>query len=1684
MQSNVCSTSKLKTTIAVLIAALALAIFAALPAKAQAAEVMAYSLDNSGNRTNYYSTDAALTAGYTCGTIYLACDWNFTGTMEIADSKTITIDMNGHKITSQGNGSVIRMREHSTLELKCDKSYDFGYYGFTEGSKVWSRISTGGLVTGGYQSTTWNKWVNNGKQGGGIWMDSHSYLILNNVTVGGNNGEDAGGIATGTGCRIDMQNNAKIEHNTGYKAGGIMTNSNTTINMDHSTIMYNYSCTDGGGLSQASDSLRLNMKNESHISSNVAKKSGGGIYLGKSWFNIESDDTCSVGYNATKDRASEYYGGAGIYVDERNTGTNEGVIKGLTIIGNNSFCAGGGIFLGQKWTKIYNCRIINNKAARAGGGVYDNAYNNYIADCEITGNTCSYDYSGSDSYEGGGVFVSSYYTLNLTGVCTIKNNARGDGTVNDVFLSNFLSCTDWALLSCQLLEGSSVGVRMGITGNARIAKDTPNYVVGTVFMDNEDYYVTHGSDRDGDLWQRKGTDGFLAKVNGKGSTRYAWKSTITANGASSDKTKHFWYWDIDNSTGLSSVDTDALKASMYNEQLSYSMPQNDTDLKAEYTDYITKAFFSVIKPVAGQQLPRSGQFAYTRGDSSEILGSTSVEVEWYEVAADGTRTPATGYAKHSTKYEAVVAVDKNTEKGVFYSTDYLPAENVTVRADNVTVGTAASTSVSEADGSLSFTTCAFTTGAAEVKAVQPESLAITSGYTKADIADMLPDYANVTLSDGSTLLLATDKNNIECDSNMFDADGKSIEPTSDTADFTAKLHLAETDQAADAQDSYVEVTITIAKGGVLAAPNVEPVSATYNNCDTNPTLDENLQLKVTASSANKDEKAKIMYTIEGDSTEYAYDASTGVVLTGKANDKASYNLTFWVQSENATGTVYSSETEASYTLDDTMNKAITVNCADTAYYADGVEPWTSSFTVTGTLDTDVDIVAPDQDGRVFDHWEWAEAPEGLNLNEKELTITNYSLDYTGKITAVYSPVINKIDLGVTAPAAHSALDAAASYVKFGFGSGEATYDATELFKTDGAAAISWSPVAQADGTAAHLSNYVATLTLNDDERFDDCSYALADPVTIYLNGQDITSAAYMGADASGCMTLSVQFPNTGAYEYESLGNLEDVELSFSEASAIWAAQSAGNDVDWSLPKAVLCNFKCDDDAALLDIDWDEVTGFKTDTTQAQELTATGTVKYSEDIDNEGASPTVSVNIKVAAPEKVAMPKACMESGADEPAPAELDADEPAPAESGTYDGPITVYLGCETDDATIYYTVDGSDPVVPAEGAETTTYLYSGDPIAIGYDTTLKVIAVSDGMLSSDVATYEYTIKMPAVAAPAASVASSVYSATQTIALSCATEDAIIYYTTDGTQPDEDSAKYDGTPITVSDTTTIKAFAGKDGMTDSATTSFTYVIQREQAAKPQASLEPGTYSTPQTMKLSCATEGAVIHYTIDGSEPNEQSPVYSDTNPIEIGSNLVVKARAYSADAASKMLPSDVATFTYKYSSIVFFTVTFDSNGGSTITPSSVEVKEGDCVNRVSDPVRDGYYFEGWFTEDGEGFDFDTPITENVTLIAKWTEIPMPGPDPDPDPDPQPQPDPTPTPDPSGDGDGGSTDGGTTPDGSGSNSGSNGTANAGVSGAASIAATGDATPIVLVALASLFACAAFALAALKLRRNR
>ena len=154
-------------------------------------------------------------------------------------------------------------------------------------------------------------------------------------------------------------------------------------------------------------------------------------------------------------------------------------------------------------------------------------------------------------------------------------------------------------------------------------------------------------------------------------------------------------------------------------------------------------------------------------------------------------------------------------------------------------------------------------------------------------------------------------------------------------------------------------------------------------------------------------------------------------------------------------------------------------------------------------------------------------------------------------------------------------------------------------------------------------------------------------------------------------------------------------------------------------------------------------------------------------------------------------------------------------DSGAVDSGTSVTITCATEGAKIYYTTDGSEPT-----ASSTEY---SDAISVTAAVTLKAIAVKSGMNNSAVASASYTIK-GTVASPEFSLASGAVESGTEVTITCSTEGAKIYYTTDGTEPTALSTEYTEA-ISVTAAVTLKAIAVKSGMNNSAVASASYTIK-------------------------------------------------------------------------------------------------------------------------------------------------------------------------------------------------------------------------------------------------------------------
>ncbi|MDT9722113.1 chitobiase/beta-hexosaminidase C-terminal domain-containing protein [Paenibacillus sp. ClWae2A] len=173
--------------------------------------------------------------------------------------------------------------------------------------------------------------------------------------------------------------------------------------------------------------------------------------------------------------------------------------------------------------------------------------------------------------------------------------------------------------------------------------------------------------------------------------------------------------------------------------------------------------------------------------------------------------------------------------------------------------------------------------------------------------------------------------------------------------------------------------------------------------------------------------------------------------------------------------------------------------------------------------------------------------------------------------------------------------------------------------------------------------------------------------------------------------------------------------------------------------------------------------------------------------------------------------------------------KPAASPAGGAVAPdTTVTLTSPTGGATIYYTTDGTAPSID----NGTIYV---EPIPVTDGMTINAIAVKQGLNDSELMTESYMITQQA-GKPAASPTGGTVASGTTVTLTTPTNEATIYFTTNGTTPSIDNGTIYNAPIPVTDGLTIKAVAVKKGMTNSEVMTETYTIK-------QPNVEPGGNSS-------------------------------------------------------------------------------------------------------------------------------------------------------------------------------------------------------------------------------------------------
>ena len=220
--------------------------------------------------------------------------------------------------------------------------------------------------------------------------------------------------------------------------------------------------------------------------------------------------------------------------------------------------------------------------------------------------------------------------------------------------------------------------------------------------------------------------------------------------------------------------------------------------------------------------------------------------------------------------------------------------------------------------------------------------------------------------------------------------------------------------------------------------------------------------------------------------------------------------------------------------------------------------------------------------------------------------------------------------------------------------------------------------------------------------------------------------------------------------------------------------------------------------------------------------------------------------------------------------------------SSTFTSSVAVSISCTTTVATIRYTTNGTE-------VSATSPVYTA-PLTLTATTTVKARGYKDGLTPGAMAVGTYTKSFGVVATPVMDpIPPRSFTGSIVVSLSCATPAATIRYTKDGTEPSSTSAIY-ASPLTLTATTMLKARGAKEGYTPSAVATGIYT--KSAVAVPTFDpIPPQTFTNSIQVTIRCATVGATIRSTTDGTEPGATSAIY--TSPLMLTATTTIRARGY-----------------------------------------------------------------------------------------------------------------------------------------------------------------------------------------------
>ena len=131
--------------------------------------------------------------------------------------------------------------------------------------------------------------------------------------------------------------------------------------------------------------------------------------------------------------------------------------------------------------------------------------------------------------------------------------------------------------------------------------------------------------------------------------------------------------------------------------------------------------------------------------------------------------------------------------------------------------------------------------------------------------------------------------------------------------------------------------------------------------------------------------------------------------------------------------------------------------------------------------------------------------------------------------------------------------------------------------------------------------------------------------------------------------------------------------------------------------------------------------------------------------------------------------------------------------------------------------------------------------------------------------------------------------------------------------------------------------------------------------------------------LAETLETAAVEESVEPEAAVPEEPTEAPEAEVEPEVLPAEESPAEPAEAAGEEIAEEAEAITELNESC---TVRFDSAGGSAVEAQTIAYNG--TVTKPEDPQREHYSFLGWFTEDGEPYDFAAPVKGDLTLTAQW----------------------------------------------------------------------------------------------------